>query len=71
MTMKEKKKLGGARPGSGRKPRTEDKKTVSAYLRPDQYRRLREAAEAEDKSASAFIIDAIECYLNNKLKTIE
>jgi hypothetical protein len=56
--------LGGARPGSGRKPRTEDKKTVSAYLKPELHRRLRDAAKAEGKSSSALITEAIEKYLN-------
>lgn len=59
--------LGGARPGSGRKPKTEDKKTVSVYLRPDQYGRLREAAKAASKSSSALITEAIEKYLNDEI----
>jgi predicted DNA-binding protein len=59
--------LGGARPGSGRKPRTEDKKTVSAYLKPELHRRLRDAAKAEGKSSSALITEAIEKYLNYKI----
>ena len=59
--------LGGARPGSGRKPGTENKKAVTAYLKPEQHRRLLDAAKAQGKSSSALITEAIEKYLNDKI----
>lgn len=52
-TEKPKTKRGGARAGSGRKPRTEPKEALTIRVEPEIAERFREICKAADKSQPA------------------